>query len=45
MLTIRNIDLGFHDLDELAGCWSQAEAKSFDAKIADFSLIDKDLWK
>jgi plasmid stability protein len=35
----------FHDLDALAGAWSPAEAKQFDAAIANFSSIDRELWK
>lgn len=35
----------FHDLDELAGTWSEEEAKLFDKNTTDFEKIDEDLWK
>ena len=34
----------FHDLDELAGTWSKAEADEFDAAVAPFGEVDPDLW-
>ncbi len=33
-----------HELDELAGTWSQKEAAKFQKNTADFEKIDKDLW-
>jgi hypothetical protein len=33
------------DLDKLAGTWSAAEARAFDAAIASFSQVDKGLWR
>jgi hypothetical protein len=35
----------FHDLDGLAGTWSDDDARSFDAAVADFARVDGDLWK
>jgi len=34
-----------HDLDALAGTWSDEEADSFLSTIADFDRVDEDLWK
>jgi hypothetical protein len=34
-----------HDLDALAGTWSEEEAASFLNATKDFEEIDKDLWK
>lgn len=34
----------FHDLDHLAGTWSNKDKKVFDDKIKSFEKIDKDLW-
>lgn len=34
-----------HDLDALAGIWSEEDAEAFDAAIAPFETIDPDLWK
>lgn len=34
----------FHDLDILAGTWSQEEKKAFDKKIKSFEQIDEELW-
>ena len=34
----------FHDLDHLAGTWSQKEKKTFDDNIKSFENIDKELW-
>jgi len=34
----------FHDLDYLAGTWSEKEKKEFDDNIKPFENIDKDLW-
>ena len=35
----------YHDLDGLAGAWSSAEEKTFEANTQYFEQIDKDLWK
>jgi hypothetical protein len=35
----------FHELDALAGTWSEEDAKSFGAAVADFERVDGDLWK
>ena len=35
----------FHDLDALAGTWSDDDARSFEAAVADFGRVDGDLWK
>ena len=34
----------FHDLDDLAGTWSDKDKKNFDEKIKFFEAIDKELW-
>lgn len=34
----------FHDLDHLAGTWSDKDKKAFDAKIKPFENIDNELW-
>jgi hypothetical protein len=34
-----------HDLDSLAGTWSQADADAFEAAVADFRRVDQELWK
>ncbi len=34
-----------HDLDALAGTWSEEEANEFLANIADLGQIDPTLWK
>ena len=35
----------FHDLDSLAGTWTEADEGEFMAVQAGFSMIDQDLWK
>lgn len=35
----------YHDLDDLAGTWSNSEEKEFKDKIQFFEMTDKDLWK
>lgn len=35
----------YHDLDYLAGTWSEKEAQSFENTIKAFEKIDEDLWK
>lgn len=34
----------YHDLDDLAGTWSDGEATLFENAIADLEKIDKSLW-
>lgn len=35
----------YHDLDHLAGTWSEAEAAEFDAELARQRQIDPELWR
>jgi plasmid stability protein len=35
----------YHDLDELAGVWSEREARFFDESLARQRALDKELWK
>ena len=35
----------YHDLDDLAGVWSEREAGLFDASLARQRAIDEDMWK
>ena len=35
----------YHDLDHLAGTWSDTEAAEFDKACADFEKIDKEMWE
>ena len=35
----------FHDLDDLAGTWSDADCQQFNKATKSFTVIDKDLWK
>lgn len=34
----------FHDLDKLAGTWSEKDAKEFLKNTKEFEKIDKELW-
>lgn len=34
----------YHDLDSLAGTWTEKEASDFDKNIQPFEKIDKELW-
>ena len=34
----------FHDLDDLAGCWTPDEASEFDRELAGQRKIDPELW-
>jgi hypothetical protein len=34
-----------HDLDDLAGTWSEADAWAFEAAVEGFGRIDRKLWK
>ena len=35
----------YHDLDYLAGTWSQQDAKAFEQATAVFESVDESLWK
>ncbi|MEN3332452.1 MAG: hypothetical protein V7641_1817 [Blastocatellia bacterium] len=35
----------YHDLDALAGTWSEEEANEFLNAIADFEQVDEKLWR
>ena len=35
----------YHDLDALAGTWSEDEATAFLEGIADFEQVDSELWR
>lgn len=35
----------YHDLDELAGTWTQKDEEAFNNNIKELNEIDKDLWK
>lgn len=34
-----------HDLDDLAGSWSEEEARAFEKNLQRQRVIDEDLWK
>ncbi len=34
-----------HDLDELCGVWSRAEARAFETALAEQRVVDPELWK
>lgn len=34
----------YHDLDNLAGTWDDAETEQFLQNISDFEKVDNDLW-
>jgi hypothetical protein len=34
-----------HELDALSGTWSRSDFEEFTRAVADFSVIDEDLWK
>jgi hypothetical protein len=34
----------YHDLDELAGTWTDAEADEFERRLAEQRVVDPDLW-
>jgi plasmid stability protein len=36
---------GFHDLDALAGTWTQEDAEEFHKATADFRKVDETLWR
>ena len=35
----------FHDLDDLAGSWSEKQTREFDQNLQDLRQIDPDLWE
>ncbi|MEK7824866.1 MAG: antitoxin VapB family protein [Nitrospirota bacterium] len=35
----------YHDLDKLAGTWSDKDYLEFRRKVADFEKVDKEMWK
>jgi len=35
----------YHDLDYLAGTWTEDDLEKFNNNIKEFNEIDKDLWK
>ncbi|TVM03639.1 MAG: antitoxin [Candidatus Brocadia sp. WS118] len=35
----------YHDLDHLAGTWSEKDLKEFQKNVEDFENIDKENWK
>ncbi len=41
----RGSEVLHHDLDHLAGTWSQEEAAEFDAALAEQRRIDPELWE
>lgn len=43
-ITHQNTKCIYHDLDYLAGTWSDNDKKNFDANIKNFEKIDKELW-
>ncbi len=53
ILHLINLELGFeprktpiyHDLDFLAGTWSELDQDEFKQHTSDFEAIDKDLWQ
>ena len=34
-----------HDMDDLAGSWTDEEAREFDTITGDFSKIDEEMWR
>lgn len=34
----------FHDLDDLAGTWSEKDRKNFDDNVKSFEKVDRELW-
>lgn len=35
----------YHDLDKLAGSWTEEEARDFDKALASQRIIDPELWR
>jgi len=44
-LSKRRFRKAHHDLDDLAGTWTEEEAREFDDVVREFSRIDEELWK
>ena len=44
-LTQKKFGHRYHDLDDLAGTWSEEEKREFDEAIAPLSRIDEKLWE
>lgn len=38
-------DVVYHDLDYLAGTWTEEDAEAFTKATEDFNKIDKELWQ
>ena len=38
------VEKGFNDLDDLAGKWTEAQAREFDVAVAPFNEIESGLW-
>ena len=34
-----------HDLDDLAGTWTEQEAREFDEAVREFSRVDEEVWQ
>lgn len=43
--TEKNKEVVYHDLDYLAGTWSEEDAEAFTKATEDFNKIDKELWQ
>lgn len=43
--TDKDRDDVYHDLDYLAGTWTEEEAEAFTKATEDFEKIDKELWQ
>jgi hypothetical protein len=41
----RKRDIIHHDLDHLAGTWSDLDAAEFEQATAVFAKVDEDMWK
>lgn len=35
----------YHNLDDLAGTWTEEDAAIFESAIADFERVDEELWR
>lgn len=35
----------YHDLDHLAGTWSEKDLKEFQKNVEDLEKVDKEIWK
>lgn len=38
-------EVTYHDLDHLAGSWTEEEAREFDALIKEHRRIDEEMWR